>query len=150
MLADTSGPAEGNFGEESVCTGVDAQACARMANVLSKEVDVLAEEVDDQAEKIDVLSKENHVLVEEVDVLVEEVDVLVEEVDVLAEENEVLSEEVARLQGMLETHRSRDDQLNREKLLVSTNAGNERQETTQGASHPLCAADAPFPPPLCS
>ena len=143
MLADTSGPAEGNFGEESVCTGVDAQACARMANVLSKEFDVLAEEVDDQAEKIDVLSKEN-------DVLVEEVDVLVEEVGVLAEENEVLSEEVARLQGMLETHRSRDDQLNREKLLVSTNAGNERQETTQGASHPLCAADAPFPPPLCS
>jgi FtsZ-binding cell division protein ZapB len=143
MLADTSGPAEGNFGEESVCTGVDAQACARMVNVLSKEVDVLAEEndvlaeeVDDQAEKIDVLSKEN--------------DGLVEEVDVLAEENEVLSEEVARLQGMLETHRSRDDQLNREKLLVSTNAGNERQETTQGASHPLCAADAPFPPPLCS
>ena len=121
-----------------------------MANVLSKEVDVLAEEndvlaeeVDDQAEKIDVLSKEN-------DVLVEEVDVLVEEVGVLAEENEVLSEEVARLQGMLETHRSRDDQLNREKLLLSPNAGNERQETTQGALHPFCAADAPFPPPLCS
>jgi len=129
ILADTSGPAEGNFGEESVCTGVDAQACARMANVLSKE---------------------NDVLVEEVYVLVEEVDVLVEEVDVLAEENEVLSEEVARLQGMLETHRSRDDQLNHEKLLVSPNAGNERQETTQGALHPLCAADAPFPPPVCS
>ena len=121
-----------------------------MVNVLSKEVDVLAEEVDDlvvenddQAEKIDVLSKEN-------DVLVEEVDVLVEEVGVLAEENEVLSEEVARLQGMLETYRSRDDQLNHEKLLVSPNAGNERQETTQGALHPLRAADAPFPPPLCS
>jgi hypothetical protein len=43
IIADTSGPAEGNFGEESVCTGVDAQACARMVNVLSKEVDVLAE-----------------------------------------------------------------------------------------------------------
>ena len=122
ILADTSGPAEENFGEESVCTGVDAQACARMANVLSKEVDVLGEENG----------------------------VLGEEVDVLAEENEVLSEEVARLQGMLETHRSRDDQLNHEKLLVSTNAENERQETTQGALHPLCAADAPFPPPLCS
>ena len=107
MLADTSRPAEANFGEES--------ACARMANVLSKENVVLSEEV-----------------------------------DVLVEENEVLSEEVARLQGMLETHRLRDDQLNHEKLLVSPNAGNERQETTQGALHPLCAADAPFPPPVCS
>jgi hypothetical protein len=101
IIADTSGPAEANFGEESVCTGVDAQACARMANVLSKE-------------------------------------------------NDVLSEEVGRLQGMLETYRSRDDQLNHEKLLVSPNAGNERQETTQGALHPLCTADAPFPPPVCS
>ena len=115
IIVDTSGPAEGNFGEGNVCTGVDAQACAIMANVMSKKNGVLAEE--------------NGVLVKEVD---------------------VLSEEVVRLQGMLETSRSRDDQLNHEKLLVSPNAGNERQETTQGALHPLCAADAPFPPLVCS
>ena len=38
------GPAEGNFGEGNVCTGADAQECARMANVLSEENAVLAEE----------------------------------------------------------------------------------------------------------
>jgi hypothetical protein len=39
------GPAEGNFEERNVCTGVDAQDCARMANVLSVENAVQAEEI---------------------------------------------------------------------------------------------------------
>ena len=39
------GPAEGNFGERNVCNGVDAQDCARKANVLSEENAVLEEEL---------------------------------------------------------------------------------------------------------
>jgi hypothetical protein len=50
--AATPGPAEGNFGEKNVCTGVDAQECARMANVLSVENAVKAEEIAVQAEEI--------------------------------------------------------------------------------------------------
>ena len=46
------GPAEGNVGEGNVCTGADAQECARMANVLSVENAVQAEEINMQAEEI--------------------------------------------------------------------------------------------------
>ena len=43
-IAAIPGPAKGNFGERNVCTGVDAQECARMANVLSVENAVLVSE----------------------------------------------------------------------------------------------------------
>ena len=52
------GPAEGNFGEKNVCTGVDAQECARMANVLSVENAVKAEEIAVQAEENAVQAEE--------------------------------------------------------------------------------------------
>jgi hypothetical protein len=46
-------PAEGNFGEGNVCTGVDPQERARIANVLALETAVQEEENALQAEKIE-------------------------------------------------------------------------------------------------
>ena len=57
-IAAIPGPAKGNFGERNVCTGVDAQECARMANVLSVENAVQAEENAVQAEEIAVQVEE--------------------------------------------------------------------------------------------
>ena len=52
-MAGIPEPAEGNFGEGNVCTGVDPQECARIANVLALETAVQEEENALQAEKIE-------------------------------------------------------------------------------------------------
>ena len=73
-----------------MCTGVDAQECARIANVLSVENAVQAEEIAVQAE----------------------------ENAILAEETAVQTEEIARLRGLLETYTSHGNQrVNHENIL---------------------------------
>jgi hypothetical protein len=52
------GPAEGNFGERNVCNGLDAQDCARIANVQAEEIERLHDVLERYLSRLD--ERSNH------------------------------------------------------------------------------------------